>query len=351
MKFKIILFFYFFKICSLWAWPPTYGAEFTFTSDLLDLDETAGTKVRNEWAKKMKAICKERGDCTVKNAVNKSEVRTFIIEYSDGWWFQVSVDPGCIEVQTKPSTIEELKTLKNRIKKDIFSMAKSFEIFPHDVIGGGHLNIGATSAFENNPKLFRDFVVDFMNHPEIAEGALDVGDIINAPTLADNGEAALKNFDKVISDFDQGKIKSMEKLAVAIQDRVYEKVDVPNEENPSKIKYQALNMTTIADSDVTDEFKRLEIRSVKAQKSIDEFILQCQLFEKRMQYLKTLRSAGSPIKFSFPESIIGPKTGVPLFYRYVSESGLKWKDYKPMMDDHWRSFKFVPCDSHFESAP
>lgn len=337
-----------FIVTSAWAWPPKFGAEFSFTNDLLDQVEDAGTSIRNEWAKKMKDICKKRGDCTVKATVDKYNNRIFTVEYTDGFWFQVSVDPGCIEIQTKPSSLVELNAMKKRMQKDIFDMAKTFDLLPHEVIGGGHINIGAESAFDKNHKLFRDFVVDFMNHPELGEGALDVGDIINAPTLADNGPVAMKNFDKVIKDFDNGKIVSKEALALAIQDRVYEKVDVPNEVTPSKIKYQALNMTTIADKKTAIEFQRLEIRSIRAQKNIDEFLLQCELFEKRIEYVKEMRISGKPIQFLFPESVTEAKEGVPAFYRYVVESGLKWENYRPMMMEHWRTYKFVPCDKHFE---
>ncbi len=326
-----------------WAWPPQYGAEFTFTNS--ELMEEKGYKITSatidKWAANMRARCKRTHDCKVTKGIDKSNMTAYTVTYKDGWWYRVSSDPGVVEVQTKPSTLVELKKNRSRMTGDIFKIAKTLKIEPHEIVGGGHLNIGMLSAFADDPHLFADFLVDFANHPELPEGAIDYGDIVNAPALADQGKKIMKLFDEVITDFRKGKIAhDPVALATAVERRVYSKT--PSTDGLYNLKYQAMNLRTIVNEEVPTEEKRAEIRRVRAQLDADEFILECELFEARMNYLKKLRKAGKPVKFVFPESITGPEKGVPAFYKFVIECGEKWEDYRGLMADHWQTFKFTP---------
>src|SRR6185437_16273691 len=113
------------------AWPPTFGAEFTFTNDDLISRQSEGFGIRSptlrtqtpanlEARDKMRAAvalkCEETKECTIDGNT---------VKYTDGWWFKISTDPAVIEIQTKPQTLGELKKNRDRIQSAIFDSAES----------------------------------------------------------------------------------------------------------------------------------------------------------------------------------------------------------------------------------
>jgi len=254
------------------AWPPTFGAEFTFTNGKL-WAASIGKKnvvrtVENEAARNamtdvLLELCKRRGDCSISFSNDKYNHKVARVIYNDGWWFQMSLDPSVVEIQTKPSTLKELTAIKDRIQNDIFESAKKVDLQPDLHAGGGHIHIGHKSALDDDARLFRNFVVDYANHPELALGVLE-DDLMNAPPIAALTAEQQEAFAEVIERFDQGKIKSIRRLAKEINENVF--FTNPHSAIAPPAKYQAMNLSRISywfpSADET-----IEIRALRAQTS------------------------------------------------------------------------------------
>lgn len=316
------------------AWPPTFGAEFTFSNpDLATKDFGPNRKAREVMMDRIREYCRV-ALCNVKEGVD-----AYLVTYGDGWWFNVSVDPGVIEVQTKASTLEELEGVRPRLNA-VFEIAQQSGVYPHPILGGGHINIGAVSAFglgglgesPENLRLFRDFFVDFANHPELAEGILDE-DYFNGPVLNALGEDQRAAFVKLLKDVDEGKVTTIADFTRRLQKEVYFRT-VHEKWGPPQ-KYQALNVKRIPDDSFDDEVKTLEIRPVRAQKNADEFIREARLFQKRLEYLKSL---SKPVPYVFKRFKWSEKRqALRHFYQYVQEAGLDPEDYRSVLDDKWKA--------------
>ncbi|OFZ51297.1 MAG: hypothetical protein A2428_15780 [Bdellovibrionales bacterium RIFOXYC1_FULL_54_43] len=311
------------------AWPPIYGPEFTFTNGTLyaasignprAIVTEANSAARDRMAEVMIELCARRGDCTVAATVDKYDVKTWKVSYPDGWWFQISIDPSVVEIQAKPVTLAEFTKYRDRIQNDIFEVAESIDLKPDKGSGGGHIHIGTQTAFENDPKLFRNFLVDYTNHPELAFGILEE-DFKNALPFAKLSEDQRAAFAKLIQSFDQKPV-SVESLARSIETKVYRDVR----------KYNAVNLRRTAKYGFARN-KTVELRAIRTQLSADEYLLHLRLIEARLNYLKTLKDPVPFLNSPVPR-LTGEK--VNAFYRYVTESGLDWDEFKVLMPRTWQ---------------
>lgn len=349
---------------SVLAFPGIFGPEWEFTNDKIanyvfdgDEDGSQSSSVINtpenegkalEWAKKMRIRCKKLlPTCSVVKRKNKySSDEEVVYEYqvvykkilptSDGnkkdWSFTINIDPGTIEVQATPLTVKEYHSLSKLIQKDVFDMAKSIGIAPDGVNGAGHIHLDLHSNFENNPLLFRNFLVDFYNHTPVWMGALNFDDY-NATVVARLSERQRENLEKVLAKFDSNPNYTIYDLAKSITKKVYYKN--PYNWEPG-YKYQALNLSRTVNVDLNEDQKTIEIRALRSQRSAEEYINLLTLFESRIQYLKTINH---PIKFINKEAHFDDlyvlennsksykKVIVDSFYKYVTESGLSWEKY------------------------
>jgi len=266
------------------AWPPTYGAEFTFTNQNIlraqrSLDGTIVNNTESEAHRDMmgeilKERCKLSKQCKIKILKNKYDVEMIRVTYKDGFWFQIATDPAVVEIQAKAATREEYLKYKEILERDIFEVARQVGMEPSEIgVGGGHIHIGATSALDKDARLFRNFLVDFVNHPEIATGIL-ANDHYNAPPVMALNDKQIEEFKKTINRFDNGDIKTIFALAKELQDKVY--FETPTGWDPPK-KYQAFNVTRIVNNRTPVEEKTIEIRAIRPQQSIDDFIRQITL--------------------------------------------------------------------------
>jgi hypothetical protein len=76
--------------------------------------------------------------------------------YADGWWYQVSTDPGVLETQMAPTTLESAEgaTVRGRVERSIFGLAKGLGLSPDATYGGGHIHMEVAGAFGDNANLF-----------------------------------------------------------------------------------------------------------------------------------------------------------------------------------------------------
>lgn len=317
---------------------PLFGPEFTFTnqhlSELYHETENPDPQGTNASIAEMKEklrlrillarqIQKRCLGCTVIGLESDepvSETSVLRVRYPDGYWFHISADPGVIEIQAKPTTLGELEHIKDRLQKDLFNSAREIGLDPfvHES-GGGHINIGF-NFFEQDALLFRNFIVDYANHPELALGIFE-RDIYNAPPISIKKQDR-KYFQKVIARFDQGEIKSAKELVFLLvrTGGLYS-------------TNSAMNLTKIHAPTITSH-SRVEIRAFRAQSSADEYLLQCRLLAARIAYLKKLTQP-IPLQFQDKRSILDMIKG---FQTYVTETGLDWKDFQMFIPQAWKRY-------------
>ncbi len=251
-------------------------------------------------------------------SVRHREHEAFKVLYNDGFYFILDKDITAIEIQMKPITLEGLKKQEMRLKRDLFDLAKSQGIEAYrstEFLSQGHINIGYESAFGGDELLFRNFVIDQLNHSELATGIFS-NDNYNAKTPMKKAEKRVK-LEKVIAQFDKGEL-SVADFSKKLQD-IY----------GGSMTFMSLN--TLFEKKSRNELKfakntrRVEIRAHRAQKDIKEFLLLVQIYEKRIEYLKQFRE---PIKFinSPPPRKLEDK--VRNFEVYLKEMGEDPQSYK-----------------------
>lgn len=337
----------FFNPSNAWAWPPLFGAEFTFTNDNIRkgnygnhgeiVESKENADARNRFANLLKDRCASRKvgspeECMVTKSVDKYGSEKFRVKYGDGFWFDITLDPQVVEIQTKPSTYEEFLHMKGRMHDDIFLAAKAVGIEPDIMASGGHIHIGTSSAFGKDARLLRNFIVDFANHPELAAGVLDVN-YTNAPPLAAHEPQIRDEFKKVLFDFDNGKIGDIQSLARTINKKVY--ITSFCDVDPSS-KFQALCLNRTADKQFKPQDMTVEIRSVRTQVTAEEFLKELKLFQSRIDYLSKVTANGKNVAFLDATDKMSDKEMVNAFYRYVKESGLDWEEYKTLLPSFLR---------------
>ncbi|MCB9094257.1 MAG: hypothetical protein H6621_04225 [Halobacteriovoraceae bacterium] len=81
---------------------------------------------------------------------------------------------------------------------------------------------------------------------------------------------------------------------------------------------------------------RIEVRAIRAQDSSEKIELITELFNSRIQYLKTIKE---PLVYHNGGAIKSYQQGIDQFYLYLTQSGLPWEKYKkllPMLTWRWR---------------
>lgn len=338
MILSLFTFFVLFSTTAFASEPITFGPEFNFTNyemwnapgDGLTVNNPESVKVQTQFMKSVLAKCKTAG-CRVENYYNRYGVLSYKVIFNDSWYFRIETDPGVVEIQTKPTSLADNVKLYSRYKKMIFETASelglqrpnSYRNF--DGWAGGHIHIGIKEAFGENLMLFRNFIVDYTNHIVLAHRFF-ANDVDFAPSIAILSEQQKLAFKSLIKDVDGGKVKSINEFAIRLQKEVYHK----NPKGHEAEKHQALNVTRIVDNSTPLEGKTLEMRAFRAQGSPEVYFLQQRAIEKRIYYLKT--KGPIPVNFHNINSL-SAYDRTKMFYEYITESGLPFKDYEMWLTD------------------
>jgi hypothetical protein len=319
-----------------WAADPTFGPEFTFFAPLrkggklVGIDASiAPRRSQAAMAQFFELLCRQRGDCKLSRERGKwFRGKDHVITFDDGFWIRLAVDGPVVEVQTRASTLGFFERNRERLE-GIFAAAANSGLKPG--AGGGHLHMGLQSAFESKPTLFRNYVVDVFNHPELGRGIFGSSTSFNVELPGLQGDGVQESFQAVLADFDGGKLRTAEELAYAIETRVYLRSNVYKGGGPLKrrfwnLKQQGLNLRRVRVFRYEPDKQTLESRNRRAQRSVDEFLDQIRLQKARVDFLEKLdgRLLYDPMKVS-PE--IGNQANLDHFYTYVMESGEDWSRY------------------------
>lgn len=328
---------------SAWA-QATFGAEFNFTNWLIS-NSAEGSYVNSPESEAardqlMKAVRTACANCYIQAQENSYGVKTYRVTYPDGWYFDIATDPAVVEIQTKPSTVEEIQSHKERIQKHIFDTAQSVNLLPASKIlgthwAGSHIHIGALSALGDGVgavELLKNFMVDFSNHPELALGIFS-SDSANAPPLGMLPQAQRDAFAQICADVDAGKIRSINTFARRVRNEVYN-VTIMQDWAPST-KYQAFNVNRIGDRAFDLMIQTFEIRAMRGQESALDFLIQTQLLEARIKYIQ---SRGKSVEINIPNVYMTEEAKAEAFYKYVTETGLSFDPYVKLLTPAQRAF-------------
>lgn len=322
------------------AWPPTFGDELNFTNEKIEkawakqenkswVNNPENEAARDAFAKVVKESC---GDCKVSAKKDKYGNRIWKVTYSDGWFFQIAVDPAVVEIQVAGTTVEKMKSIKDRINRDIFEAAKKIGLTKE--AGGDHMHVGKNSALENDLMLFRNSLVSYANHPEVG-GYFFSQDVYNAPVLSLATKAQREAFEKVINEVDAGKIKSIEELATRIVEEVYFRTTLPSWTPPEK--YQSTNLSRIGNPHFREEEQTYERRSLPSLKSAEDMILHAELEQNELKRLKTLEG---PIPINIPNlKTMTDREKFEAFHQFITEAGMNFEDFKKYLTGGMKMMK------------
>lgn len=350
---QLMAFGLFFGLSQITQAQVIFGAEWTFTNqNLIDAGRKKGdTNIptrENEIARDQLAF-KIAQSCTacrveMRGNPNGPDVRTYRINYPDGTWVDIGVDPWVIELNATPMTAEEYLNQSKKFQQ-IFSFANELGYKAHFRIGGGHIHIDVLSAFGGSELAARNFIVDLMNRPELAMGALNK-DYLNAPPLAILKGNQRKNFIKKLHMYDDGKL-TFKNFIMAINNRVYTSTFYSGFNSTGTKKFQAINLTRTTKNPGEST---IELRFLRPQKSFEDFILLLRLFEARIEKIKQI---DHPIIYnpkSYPDGKIAPKLIADSFNKFVSDAGLEPKDYSKLLPRSLRQHgnSILKCSSLFQ---
>ncbi len=296
----------------------TFGPEFEFTN--AEIAASTDLSAESAWADRLTDRIAEkcpRLRCEIKRHRGKFGAQENRVVFEDGYWFNISIDPKCVEIQARPQTLEQLKAGAERLNEALFASAREIglETSPKRA---GHFNIGILSAFGADTDHFLKFFVDYATHAELASGILREN-WRTAPPLAALSPEQHASLDKILADRRRGKLTTVKAAIERIVRTVYTANLAPSStESPSH--NQAINLDAATEHAFPRQDRQMEIRAVRSQASAEEFILLAELFSARIRHLKSQplpeRFVATPIsEASWPEKIES-------FRRYVAESGI-----------------------------
>jgi hypothetical protein len=330
-----------------YAWPPTYGSEFNFSSPAMEkahadrkkrkMELGAGWETPGEaehgaaadFAEAVRKLCSN--DCKVIEHIGKWRKKEYRVEFPDRYSFNIAVDPMYVEVQTSPETFHQVKQNEARAQKYIFAVAENLLLTTDD---NAHLNIGIKSAFAKDPKGFLRFFSNYHNNAELASGALG-SDFANAPPLSHLDESQRKAFLQIVSDVNQKKLKDLETLTRRIQNEVY--TSTPTFD--AGYHYQGISLKSTQYIPKKED-RPFEFRVPRQPKTAHERTLLVEMMEQRMTFEKAQKD---PVVYlDLPQvSQYSDKQLSNNFRVYLAEMNADWEHFKPLLPENLQK---IPAD-------
>ena len=335
------------------AWPPTFGTEFNFTSAGLEsawnergvkanwsgsswqVPGKAERDAATEFAKQVVGLC--GGDCVSTAHRGKFGHTEYLIKFKDGWGFNISMDPGMVEIQTEPETAGVVQANAERYQKYVFEAAEKAGLAPHRPPGGStqdvaaHLNVGFRSAFGDDPRKFMRFFIDYANQPALALGVFGK-DPYNSPTIPHLDISQRKALAAIVADVNAGKFETADQVMKRINSEVYTvSPSFPTAGARSARHYQALGLKQLLTPEYARHDMPFEFRAIRQQLKAREYALLVDLMQRRLEFTN---ASTQPIRYEADQTHNLRPDSTELaqsFRRYVSEMGLKWEAYEEIL--------------------
>ncbi len=341
------------------AWPPTYGLEFNLQSNELHSAWSRRVREKGDAAQEPTAQDEHRlasglveklreaclPDCQVTEIPNgKFGLTEWKFTFASGFDFTVSVDPGTVELQVGPWNLEGWKKFTPEIQKWLFDFTKArgFTYKPQRFQeNSAHLNIGLNSAVDADGRLFARYLADYWQHPELGSGILG-DDSFNAPLLGDLSEEQRREAKVILENVNSQRLRPGD-VARQVERRVYTKS--PQHDSAGHhyqsvgLKYVTRTQSLRGESDGDLPF---EFRANRQPLSAEQTLLQLELQERRLTYLKSLEN--QPVLLNL-ELVVpnramtraAKRDRVTGFYLYLEEMGLgsEFERFRKLLDaDH-----------------
>lgn len=303
------------------------------------------TEAKDRLQKMIKKVC--GSDCRYKVVFDEEKIGILNWEIQHKLYPYLTIlvksSERAVNVTLAPMTTQEILRVKDEIQLLVWDAAKTARLVPSVKLATGSIQLDIRSHFGNpeekgNAGLFRNFFVDLQNNPEIFNFMLgiDKDSILNFPSLATQGVKAQQAFREVLSRFDRySKHRSIMEFATEVNKYVYKKATIKGED------YQAFNTKKIDRRYQYDKRNKekihfhgvesIDIKSIRSLKSSQEYVRMALLLDARLDLL----SNKGPINYKGKSIDISDVSGedfqqriVDSFYRYVTETGLSYDDYK-----------------------
>lgn len=313
------------------------GGEFEFVDFSVPFVPGKGMKghergMAERMVKSVRKMCPECKETTVTGKWGR-EFR-FILQ--DGFWFQISWDPNVVEVLTKPTSLEKMKHNASKIQKMIWESAAEAGLNPDPAYRAGHFNFGVKDSFAGNTHEFLKFIVDFANRPELAVGIFRESNPLNSPHLAQlspyQRSALAEVARKIQNKKDPLSKLTLQEMAEHLVSKVFYQSATASQTGSSTWYYQALGLKSLLEMKEGGDAP-LEIRSVRSQRDVYDFILVAEIIEARIKYLKKLPAEFSYMVTQTSKTQFSEKELAARFYIYLAESGLSWDRYKRILPE------------------
>lgn len=324
-----------------------FGPEFTFEAPTDNYDR--------EQLKQ--AIIKHLENHLIENQPEAARFtqETYSFKSPNFWSFRLDTDPGVFEVTMTPKSVGQFTKYKDDMQDAIFTSFMNQGSFVQLYQGGGHINIDAKPLLKR-PLLFRNFIVDFINHSELSMGAFNY-DTNNALPISMLSKESWLKLTAVIAEFDElenPKTKDSIDLKSAINKILNNSYDQYRRYwvafHGNRHKHTALYLGNI-DNNPKNHESRIEIRAFRPQTSMDVWVRQIRLLRNRLLYLDNLQGpielkplllkhssiSGEATVEQALTSPIDPQRALKNFYTYVTESGEKWDDHKDYLWPQWHT--------------
>lgn len=318
-----------------------YGPEWTFTASDIGkgLNESKYLKKildqllsENKKHKKFKSIGADFDDPSSPIS-HDNKLYDITLTTLDGVRIAITTDPGVLEVQVSPLSLKQWKKKSKFFQEYIFDVMKNAGLAPHEREGAGHINIGL-GYFESKPELVERFIIDYLNNP-------GVGVVLNSLSAnfgdAPSIEQYLKQQEYTPADIQEfsSEAHNMRILPISTFKNNYYKWS-------SLFKYLNEKYTAIGLRDysyMTERLlrtTRLEMRQLRPQQSMSDYIKALEIFEARIKYLEKQRGL-PPLNI---QSITDGWVFLGQFANYLEEAGLDVKNFKSLMPEAWRELPF-----------
>jgi len=355
---------------SLVAGPPTIGPELTFRNHATDAAWTDRTNkglllkiatlglfggtatsrgaptLSGESAESQKlaeAIMATCADCTLTKRIGKFKLPEYLIQFANGFWLVVAVDPGCVEVQTPPLPLETYEKLASFVQEHLYEPAAKLGLRPPIQQTDGHSNLGALATFDTTIEL-ADFLLDQVTHPELGMGILG-SDAYNAPPLALRDPKQVDRFYEILERVRSGEVVTHQQLANLINKEVYIRKG-----DWSGPHYQGISLKRLSRRGFPIQDAPVELRYTAARGSFADVLLNYELILKRVEFLKRRGSIlGTYKKVDRSIQKMDATEKLSRFVIFNLEMGTDWERYKNLIFDE--EIARAPIDSFVFGPP
>ena len=272
---------------------------------------------------------------TKKDETGRFNEKCMKIEFDNDFWLQTSLDPGVIEIQTKPITYNEITNSPTidilTCMFDFFSDTNGYKIGD----GGGHINVDYNTGFDEDFELIKKTIlatellyeeikgrwgeiVDTENeemdpfistdrlqleHPEIIKQCLTDGGVIYKPQNYHDGPNNRFNYwnKTIYKKYEESHLFAQKHaiwlcLHPTLSQNDYKNTglfnlpfDISKDNVASILHFQAINIAHIFEApNETGDPRRLEFRFFKAQRGVDDITAGINLINEIVTHAERL---------------------------------------------------------------